>query len=307
MRVPAAGPGDLDALEHGLELRGIPALPRGDHDRQRFVPLLAGQVYLAGQPAAGTAQAVIGRLVIGAAGRLGLQIPLFRAPAARWCARATAGIHGHIPGDQPRRIRPARQRGHDPPPGAIPLPSAEQPEHPLPRTVPARDIPPRRAGADPRPDPVDQLLFRPPHRPARLLPPRRQRLRHHPLRTGQVGTAAHRYGRHEVSVKMVFLIAGSSPTGDLTASSAQGAARGLVTGPPGSGTRTVPRRHGDGMAGRVSGHGSSFTSRQTGSSATVVRRPRSRTGLRVLLLEGLVLLGHAGVLRQAVVAQRSPG
>jgi hypothetical protein len=25
--VPAAGPGDLDALEHGLELRGIPALP----------------------------------------------------------------------------------------------------------------------------------------------------------------------------------------------------------------------------------------------------------------------------------------
>jgi len=32
---------------------------------------------------------VIGRLVIDAAGRLGLQIPLFRAPAACWCARAT--------------------------------------------------------------------------------------------------------------------------------------------------------------------------------------------------------------------------
>jgi hypothetical protein len=32
---------------------------------------------------------VIGRLVIDTAGRLGLQAPLFRAPAACWCARAT--------------------------------------------------------------------------------------------------------------------------------------------------------------------------------------------------------------------------
>jgi hypothetical protein len=27
--------------EHGLELRAVPALARGDHDRQRFLPLLA--------------------------------------------------------------------------------------------------------------------------------------------------------------------------------------------------------------------------------------------------------------------------
>jgi hypothetical protein len=97
-----------------------------------------------------------------------------------------------------------------------------------------------RAGADPPPDPVDQLLFRPRHRPARLLPPRQQRLQHCPLRTGQVSTAAHRYGRHKVSVKMVFLIVDSSPTGDLTASSAWGAARGQVTGPPGSGYANSP-------------------------------------------------------------------
>ncbi len=35
------------------------------------------------------AQAVIGRLVSDPAGRLGLQVPLFRAPAACWCARVT--------------------------------------------------------------------------------------------------------------------------------------------------------------------------------------------------------------------------
>ena len=32
---------------------------------------------------------MIGRLVIDAARRLGLQVPLFRAPAACWCARTT--------------------------------------------------------------------------------------------------------------------------------------------------------------------------------------------------------------------------
>ena len=31
----------------------------------------------------------VGGLVLDAAGRLGLQVPLFRAPAACWCARAT--------------------------------------------------------------------------------------------------------------------------------------------------------------------------------------------------------------------------
>jgi hypothetical protein len=50
--------------------------------------LFAGQVHLGGQAAAGPAQAVIGRLGGYPAGRLGLQVPLLRAPAACWCARA---------------------------------------------------------------------------------------------------------------------------------------------------------------------------------------------------------------------------
>jgi hypothetical protein len=37
------------------------------------------------------------------------------------------------------------------------------------------------------------------HRLARLLPPRQQRLQHRPLCIGQVKTAGHEYGRHEVS------------------------------------------------------------------------------------------------------------
>ncbi|MEO3793222.1 hypothetical protein ABGB14_23670 [Nonomuraea sp. B10E15] len=49
--------------------------------------LLAGQMQLGGPAAAGTAQRMIGRFETLAAGRLGLQIPLLRAPAACWCAR----------------------------------------------------------------------------------------------------------------------------------------------------------------------------------------------------------------------------
>ena len=87
-RAARTGPGHPDTAQHDLELRAVAALPGGDHDRQRFLPLLAGQVDLGGQPAAGPAQPVIGRLRLDAAGRLGLQIPLFRALAACWCARA---------------------------------------------------------------------------------------------------------------------------------------------------------------------------------------------------------------------------
>jgi len=81
-------PGHGDALQRGLELRAVAALARGDQDRQRFLVLLAGQVGLGGQPAAGAAQGVVGRLGVHPAGRFGLQIPFFRAPAACWCARA---------------------------------------------------------------------------------------------------------------------------------------------------------------------------------------------------------------------------
>ncbi|WP_344057152.1 hypothetical protein, partial [Microbispora corallina] len=71
-----------DAVDDGGELRAVAALTGGEHDRQRLQPLLARQVQLGGQPAAGTPQRVIGRLLAVPARRLGLKIPLFRAPAA---------------------------------------------------------------------------------------------------------------------------------------------------------------------------------------------------------------------------------
>ena len=51
--------------------------------------------------------------------------------------------------------------------------------------------------------------------PSRLLPPGQQRLQHSPLRVTQVRAATDRYGRHEVSGAMVFLVVDSS-TGDLS-------------------------------------------------------------------------------------------
>jgi hypothetical protein len=51
--------------------------------------LLNGQVQLGGQAAARAAEAVVVRLDADPAGRLLLQVPLFRAPAACWWARLT--------------------------------------------------------------------------------------------------------------------------------------------------------------------------------------------------------------------------
>jgi len=203
--VPSAGPGDPDALQHGLELGAVPALARGDQHRQRLLVLLAGQVHLGGQPAPRPSQAVIVRLVTGAAGRFGLQVPLFRAPAACLCARATVEST-----DTSQVISPAAS--------ARPC-KAVRIFRQVPSRCQRRNSPytecqgPYRAGtsrhgagADPPPDPVDQLPpgVLPP--PARLLAARQQRLQHRPLRIGQVGTAGHGYGRHEVSaVLMGFL------------------------------------------------------------------------------------------------------
>lgn len=71
-----------DSLEHHRELRAVATLPSGKHDRQWFLPLLAAQVQLGGQPTPGPTQRMIGRLVTDSTGRFGLQIPLLRAPAA---------------------------------------------------------------------------------------------------------------------------------------------------------------------------------------------------------------------------------
>jgi hypothetical protein len=86
----AAGdqPGDADGGQDRDELRAVAAVAGGQHDGEGFLALLAAQVQLRGQPAAGAAEGMVGRLKRDAAGWFGLQIPLFLAPAACWWARA---------------------------------------------------------------------------------------------------------------------------------------------------------------------------------------------------------------------------
>ena len=86
------------------------------------------------------------------------------------------GIHGHVPGDQPGRIRPGLQGRQDLPPGPVPLPAAEQAIHRRPRPVGRRHVPPRRTSPHPPPDPVNELPFRPFRRAPRLPATRQQRL-----------------------------------------------------------------------------------------------------------------------------------
>jgi hypothetical protein len=82
-------PGHPDAAQDNLELRGVPALPGGDHDGHGLLPLLDGEVQLGGQAAARAPEAVVVGLDCDTAGRLLLQVPLFLAPAACWWARQT--------------------------------------------------------------------------------------------------------------------------------------------------------------------------------------------------------------------------
>jgi hypothetical protein len=60
---PGPQPGHGDLVQDGGELGAVAALPGGDLDGQRFLPLLGGQVDLGGQAAAGPAQRVIGGLI----------------------------------------------------------------------------------------------------------------------------------------------------------------------------------------------------------------------------------------------------
>ena len=53
--------------------------------------------------------------------------PPFSRPGGVLVRPRDRGVHRHIPGDQPGRIRPRLQRGQDPRPGPVALPAAEQP------------------------------------------------------------------------------------------------------------------------------------------------------------------------------------
>jgi hypothetical protein len=81
--------GDANLPQDGLELRGVTSLSSSDHYGHGLLPLLNGQVQFGGQAAARASEAVVVRLDRDAAGRLDLQGPFFRAPAACWWARQT--------------------------------------------------------------------------------------------------------------------------------------------------------------------------------------------------------------------------
>jgi hypothetical protein len=99
------------------------------------------------------------------------------------------GIHADLPGDQALGVGLGLQGGENPPPGAVALPAPEQPVHRLPGPVAGGHVPPRRAGAGPPADPVDELAFAPGRWPARLLAGGQQRLQPGPLLVGQVSSS----------------------------------------------------------------------------------------------------------------------
>jgi len=71
-----------DARKHRPELRAVATLPGGDHDRQRALATLDGQVQLAAQPTPGAAERVVGGLDVDSAWFFALAVPPLRAPAA---------------------------------------------------------------------------------------------------------------------------------------------------------------------------------------------------------------------------------
>jgi hypothetical protein len=86
---PGAGPPhakawDPDAAQHRGELGAVTALAGGDHDRQRPLTPIDGQVQLGGQPTPGAAKPVVGRLDVDPARFFALAVPPLRAPAACW-------------------------------------------------------------------------------------------------------------------------------------------------------------------------------------------------------------------------------
>jgi hypothetical protein len=83
--------GHPDAAQHRPKLGAVAALAGGDHDRQRPLTTLDGQVQLAAQPAPGAAQPVVGRLGVDPARCFALPLPPLRAQrraggrGRRWC------------------------------------------------------------------------------------------------------------------------------------------------------------------------------------------------------------------------------
>jgi hypothetical protein len=78
----------------------VAAVPGGQHDRQRLLALLAGQVQLRGQPAPRAAQRVVGRLDAHTTGRFLLKISLAARPGSVLVRPGDGGVHADVPAVQ---------------------------------------------------------------------------------------------------------------------------------------------------------------------------------------------------------------
>ena len=181
--------GDADGVQHGLELGAVTALARGDQDRQRFLALLAGQVHLGGQPAAGAAQRAIVRLGTHPAGRLGLQVTPFARPG-RVLVRPGHRESTHTsqvisPSASARPCSPARICRQ------VPCAASGGTGHtPSATARPQRHIPPRRTARTRHRIPsISCASHAPAGGPA---PAGQQRPQHRPLRVRQVRPPRHR-------------------------------------------------------------------------------------------------------------------
>lgn len=157
---------------------------------------------------------MVGRLDGNPAGRFDLQIPLLRAPAACWCARAivesTLTSHTMSPAASAQICNADKIASHTP----APLPGSEQPVCRLPRPIPLGHVPPWRSYPCSPTDPVDELPFHPFRWAPGPLTNRHQRLDRRPLIIGEIRTPRCRYAGHEVS-GIRFVLVNEPYTGDL--------------------------------------------------------------------------------------------
>lgn len=206
----------LDRSENRRELRAVPVLTGGNHDRQGLAALFAGQMRLGGPPAPRTTQGVVVRFGLDPAGWLTLEITVFAGSSGVLVGPCDRRVDAHVPRDLTGSVGQGLQRGQDlrPHPGA--LPPAEQSVDRLPRSISCRHLPPRCAGADAPPDSVDELAFRPFRWTAGLLWTGQQRRQPRPLGVGQVRAPLDGYAGHEVSGIQGFAWSLNPDTGDFT-------------------------------------------------------------------------------------------
>jgi hypothetical protein len=183
---------DVDAVQDGLELGRVAALP-GGHDRgQHLLALFTSQWILVVSPprerpsawSSGSAERPPGGSCCWPGCR--------RAPAACWCARAIVESTLTSQVIPSGRVRPGLQGGDDLRPCPGPLPPPEQRIHRPPGAVAVWDVPPGRTDPHSPSDPVDELPFRPRRRPTRPRGHRQQRFQPRPLLIGQVKPPRHR-------------------------------------------------------------------------------------------------------------------